>query len=198
MKRIVIAGGIGAGKTAVAERLRALGFTVIDADDVAHEVTARGTPALGALVDAFGSAVLSPDGTLDRAFVAEIVFHDASALRRLNRITHGPIGLEIIRQLEEASGAAVFVAVPLFRPEHRTVFAVDEVWSVQVEPETAVHRLVERRGFSERDARARLANQMSNEEREALVDRVIPNEGTLEELHERLDVALDLVGLARG
>jgi dephospho-CoA kinase len=198
MKRIVIAGGIGAGKSAVGERLASLGYTVIDADDVAHEVTAKGMPALGALVDAFGSAVLADDGTLDRAFMAEIAFNDRTALRRLNRITHGAIGVEIRRQLDEARGDAVFVAVPLYRPELRAGLAIDEVWAVQVDPETAVRRLVDGRGFSEADARARLASQMSNEERSRIVDRVLWNEGTREELFAQLDDALDLVGLARG
>ncbi len=198
MKRIVIAGGIGAGKSAISDRLRTLGYSVIDADDVAHQVTAKGSPTLQALVDAFGSAVLADDGALDRAFVAEIVFNDPSALRRLNRITHGQIGLELVRQLDEATGDAVFVAVPLYRPEMRAGFAIDEVWAVQVEPETAVRRLVEGRGFKEEDARARLASQMSNEERSEIVDRVIWNEGTRDELFTQLDDALELVGLAHG
>jgi dephospho-CoA kinase len=198
MKRIVIAGGIGAGKSAISDRLRDRGYTVIDADDVAHDVTAKGSPAFRALVDAFGSAVFSNDGALDRAFMAEIVFNDASALRRLNRITHGAIGLEIVRRLDEATGDAAFVAVPLFRRELRTGFKIDEVWAVQVAPETAVRRLIEGRGFIEADARARLASQMSNDERSAIVDRVIWNEGTLDELYAQLDEALELVGLARG
>lgn len=198
VKRIVIAGGIGAGKSSIADRLRSLGYTVIDADDVAHDVTSKGGGALEALVDAFGSAVLTNDGSLDRVFVAEIVFNDRSALRRLNRITHGPIGAEIVRALDEASGDAVFVAVPLFRAELRAGFHIDEVWSVQVDPETAVRRLIEGRGFKEEDARARLANQMSNEERERIVDRVIWNEGTREDLFAQLDAALEHVGLAHG
>jgi dephospho-CoA kinase len=198
MRRIVIAGGIGAGKSAICERIRALGYTVIDADDVAHDVTAKGSPALGALVDAFGSAVLANDGTLDRAFMAEIAFNDRTALRRLNRITHGQIGIEIVRQLNGAVGDAVFVAVPLFRPELRSAFSIDEVWSVLVNPETAVKRLVDHRGFSEVDARARLANQMSNDERERIVDRVFWNEGSLDDLFAQLDAALELVGLAHG
>jgi dephospho-CoA kinase len=77
-------------------------------------------------------------------------------------------------------------------------FTLDEVWSVQVDPETAVKRLVERRGFKEDDARARLANQISNDERERIVDRVLWNEGTLEQLFAQLDAALELVGLAHG
>src|SRR5487761_1377748 len=149
MKRIVIAGGIGAGKSAVADRLRDLGFVVVDADDIAHEVTAPGSPTLAALVDAFGTAVLDDDGSLDRAFVAEVVFHDASALRRLNAITHPPIGVEIANRLAASDGEAVFCAIPLFRREHRATFAIDEVWAVQVSPESAVRRLIDARGFGE-------------------------------------------------
>jgi dephospho-CoA kinase len=197
MKRIVIAGGIGAGKSAVGDRLRSLGFTVVDADDVAHDVTSPGSATLSALVDAFGSAVLDAEGSLDRAFVADVVFHDDSALRRLNAITHGPIGVEIIRRLDAADGDAVFAAIPLFRPEHRAAFSLDDVWSVQVSPETALRRLIDGRGFSEVDARARLANQMSNDERALLVDRVLWNEGTLDELSAEVDAALDEAGLSR-
>jgi dephospho-CoA kinase len=198
VKRIVIAGGIGAGKSAVAQRLTGLGFSVVDADDVAHDVTAPGSATLAALVDAFGSAVLESSGALDRAFVADVVFHDASALRRLNAITHGPIGVEILRRLDAAEGDAVFCAIPLFRSEHRAAFSLDAVWSVQVSPETAVRRLIDGRGFGEADARARLANQMGNDERASMVDRVLWNEGTLDELYTELDAALADVGLLRG
>jgi dephospho-CoA kinase len=198
VKRIVIAGGIGAGKSAVAERLRALGFAVVDADDVAHDVTVAGSPTLAVLVDAFGSAVLDANGALDRAFVADVVFHDPSALRRLNAITHGAIGVEIMRQLDEAHSDAVFAAIPLYRVEHRAAFSLDAVWAVQVSPETAIRRLVNGRGFAEADARTRLANQMSNDERAAIVDRVLWNEGTVDELYLELDAALAEAGLSRG
>jgi len=84
----------------------------VDADDVAHDVTQPGSATLSALVDAFGSAVLDAEGSLDRVFVADVVFHDASALRRLNAITHAPIGVEIARRLDGADGEAVFAAIP--------------------------------------------------------------------------------------
>jgi dephospho-CoA kinase len=198
MKRIVVAGGIGSGKSAVAERLRALGFDVVDADDVAHQVTSPGSATLSVLVDAFGTAVLDGDGALDRAFVADVVFHDPTALRRLNAITHGPIGVEIARRLDEAEGEAVFAAIPLFRPEHRAAFSLDAVWAVEVAPETAIQRLVDGRGFTEAEARSRLASQMTNEERAAIVDRVLWNEGTVDDLYAALDRALDGEGLRRG
>lgn len=198
MQIIVIAGGIGAGKSTATDYLSELGWSVIDADQIAHEITEPGRPAWTALRDAFGSAVLRADGTLDRPFVADVVFHDASALRRLNHITHGHIGAEMVRRIESVNDQAVFLAVPLYRGEHRSIFHVDQAWSVQVAPETAVSRLCAHRGFSETDARARLANQMSNDERAALVDQVMWNEGTIEDLHAQIDEALRAAGLHRG
>jgi dephospho-CoA kinase len=198
VKRIVIAGGIGAGKSTTSERLTSLGWPVIDADIIAHEVTQPGLPAYLALRDAFGDAVLLDDGSLDRAFLADVVFHDRSALRRLNQITHGPIGAEIARRLDEAKGEAVFVAIPLFRPEHRELLHLDEAWALLVQPETALTRLTQHRGFSLGDATARLENQMSNAERTAIVDRVIWNEGSLDDLYGQLAAALQESGLPGG
>lgn len=198
VKRVAVAGGIGAGKSAACERLAALGFAVVDADELARRVVRRGEPAWVALRDAFGPAVLDVAGELDRAFLAEVVFHDPTALRRLNNVTHPAIGRAIVEELDAAKGDAVFLALPLFRPEHRSLFGLDEVWAIQVDPATALARLCAHRGFSEADARARLASQMSNEERAALVDRVIWNEGSLEDLYAQLDVALDALGLVRG
>ena len=97
MKRVALAGGIGAGKSAVAEHLTTRGWPVVDADVIARRVVEPGKPAWRALRDAFGTAVLNGDGEIDRAFLAEIVFHDASALRRLNHITHRYIGEELAR-----------------------------------------------------------------------------------------------------
>jgi len=194
VKRVAIAGGIGAGKSVLAERLSSLGWPVIDADQSARKVVERGAPAWRALRDAFGDAVLDADGDLDRKFVAQIVFHDPSALRRLNHITHGPIAHDIAAQLEATTSSLVFVALPLFRPDHRAAFGFHEVWAVQVDPATALERLCSRRGLDEADARARLAAQMSNEERARLVDRVLWNEGTLDDLYAQLDVALADLG----
>lgn len=197
VKRVVVAGGIGAGKSAVEERLLVLGWPVIDADVIARRVVQKGQPAWSALLDAFGTGALSGDGELDRKFIADIVFHDASALKRLNHVTHGYIGAEIIRELDAATGPAVFVALPLFRPEHRVNLLIDEVWAVHVAPATAIERLCSLRGFSEDDARARIAAQMSNDERAAIVDRVLWNEGSLEDLYTQLDSALANLGLSR-
>ena len=194
MKRVALAGGIGAGKTVLSERLVSLGWPVIDADVVARKVVEKGEPAWTALRDAFGTAVLTPTGELDRKFMADVAFHDASALRRLNHVTHGYIGREIVRELDATDADVVFVALPLYRREHRDAFHLDEVWAVVVDSEVALARLLEQRGFDEDDARARLAAQMSNEERASLADRVLWNNGTRDDLFAQLDAALVDVG----
>jgi dephospho-CoA kinase len=181
---------MGAGKTAVTDRLSTLGFSVIDADVAARHVVEQGQPAWRALRDAFGTAVLTPEGDIDRKFLADVVFHDTSALRRLNLITHGYIGGELDVGLRAATGDVVFVAIPLYRGEHRAELQLDEVWAVLASPEIEIRRLTTLRGFAVEDAQARLAAQQSNDELVALADRVIWNEGTLEELHLQIDEAL--------
>jgi dephospho-CoA kinase len=92
--------------------------------------------------------------------------------------------------VDAATGEAVFLAIPLFRLEHRAALQLDEVWAVLADPETAVHRLTTLRGFSDDDARARLAAQETNEARAALADRIFWNRGSLEELYAQVDNAL--------
>jgi dephospho-CoA kinase len=191
VKRIAVTGGIGAGKTAVTDRLSSLGFSVVDADEAARRVVEKGQPAWRALQDAFGTAVLTPEGNIDRKFLADVVFHDTSALRRLNHITHGYVGDELVAGAAAAAGETVFIAIPLYRAEHRAALGLDEVWAVLADPDTAVERLTSLRGFDSEDARARLAVQESNDDRAALADRVIWNEGSLEELYAQVDEALE-------
>ncbi len=196
VKRIALAGGIGAGKSTVVDYLRGLDLVAVDADEVYRDLTGRGEPLLNTLVDAFGTAILTSDAQLDRGFLASIVFADPTALRRLNAITHGPIGVEIRRQLDAAAGTVAFVAIPLFRPEHRTQLSLDEMWSVQVDPDIALDRLVNQRAMSTDGARARIAAQMSNEDREKMADEVIWNNNDREALFERVDELLRERGLS--
>jgi dephospho-CoA kinase len=192
VKRVAVAGGIGAGKSAAAAYLRERGFHVVDADVTARRVVQKGEPAWRALRDAFGTGAFV-DGELDRAFLADVVFSDESARRRLNAITHGYIGEEILKEMSRAEGDVVFVELPLFRPEHRRSLALDEAWAIQVSPATALERLTTLRGLSSNDALARLATQMGNDERGAIVDVVLWNEGSLVELAEQLNTALERV-----
>jgi dephospho-CoA kinase len=190
VKRIALAGGIGAGKSTVVDYLRSKDLVAVDADEVYRDLVGRGQPLLAILVDAFGAAILTPEGELDRAFLGSVIFSDASARERLDAITHPPVGLEIRRQLDAATGEAVFAAIPLYRREHRDALAIDEVWSVQVAPEIAIDRLVNQRGITESAARSRIASQMSNEQRERLADEVIWNNTDRESLRERVDELL--------
>lgn len=195
VKRIAIAGGIGSGKSAATAYLESKGYVVADADVAAREVVEKGKPAWQALRDAFGDAVLTSNGDLDRQFLADVAFNDASALKRLNHITHGAIGLALNDVITSATTSAVFVALPLFRPEHRAIFSLDEAWAIEVEPEIALDRLVRLRSMSDADARARLSRQMTNGEREAIVDVVLTNNDSLSELHQKIDAQLERSGL---
>ena len=198
MKRIAIAGGIGAGKSLTCDFIVKQGFSVIDSDDVAHQIVEPGKAAWQAIRDAFGDSVLKSDQTIDREFLAKIIFSNDSARNRLNSITHPAIGIEIIRQIEACTTPAVFIALPLYRSEHRQIFSLDSAWAVLVSPEIAKQRLVEHRGFSESDAQARIDTQVSNEIRSSIVDRVIWNEGSTEDLHNSVNEALLSEGLLRG
>ena len=198
MKRIAIAGGIGAGKSLACDFLVKKGFSVIDSDDVAHQIVDPGKPAWQAIRYAFGDSVLKPDQSINREFLAKIVFSNDSARNRLNSITHPAIGIEVLNQIEACTTPAVFIALPLFRAEHRQIFSLDSAWAVLVSPEIAKLRLIDHRGFSENDAQARIDTQVSNEVRSSIVDKVIWNEGTPAELEQSLNEALASEDLLSG
>ncbi len=196
--RVAIMGGIGSGKSAVTQYLAAKGAVVVDADEVARDVVQVGEPAWQQLRDAFGDGVLSPDRCLDRAFMAEIAFHDATALRRLNLITHGAIGLRMATLIEQARNSELIaVALPLYREFHREFFGLQEVWCVTAPESVARQRLTGPRGLSSTDAAARLAAQITNGERVLMADVTIDNHGTLDELHDAIDALLNERGLLR-
>ena len=198
MKRIAITGGIGAGKSTVVEYLRDSGFEAVDADEIYASLVAPGEHLLSVLVDAFGAAILNYEGSLDRSFLAAVVFHDETALRRLNALTHPVVGHKIRQYLDAAKGSVVFCAIPLLRPEHRLELSLHEIWSVQVEPDTAMRRLAQYRNMSEYDARARIASQIDNQARSELADEVIWNEADQQVLREHVNNLLNERGLTRG
>lgn len=189
MLLIGLTGGIGSGKSTVSARLAEHGARVIDADAIVREVQAPGTPVLAAMVERFGAGILLADGSLDRQAVADVVFTDSAALADLNAIVHPAVGAEIARRLEEAAATddVVILDVPLLVESGRDDLVALLV--VDVDPEIAVARLVEHRGFREDDARARIARQASREERVARADRVIDNSGTLDDLLRQADEA---------
>jgi dephospho-CoA kinase len=180
-----LTGGIGSGKSEVACRLAELGAVVIDADAIAREVVAPGTPGLEQVVAEFGDGVLASDGSLDRDRLAAEVFGDDAARARLNAIVHPLIGTCMIERTAAAGEAdphAVVVNdVPLL-VEGGLSDRYDVVVVVDVDPETQVRRLVEQRGMAETDARARMAVQATREQRLAVADLVIDNTGDLPNL----------------
>ncbi|MFF0114668.1 dephospho-CoA kinase [Streptomyces prasinus] len=199
MLTVGLTGGIGAGKSEVSRLLVECGAVLIDADRIAREVVAPGTPGLAAVVEAFGEEVLAEDGGLDRPGLGAIVFADEEKLALLNSIVHPLVGARS-RELEEAAAedAVVVHDVPLLT-ENGLAPLYDLVIVVDASTETQLERLVGRRGMSEEDARARMAAQATREQRRKIADIVIDNDVPLEELTRRVkDVWAGLVRRAGG
>lgn len=198
MLKVGLTGGIGAGKSEVSRLLVARGAVLIDADRIAREVVAPGTPGLAAVADAFGEEVLAADGTLDRPKLGSIVFADPAELATLNSIVHPLVGARS-SELERAAAADAVVVhdVPLLT-ENGLAPLYDVVVVVDASPETQLDRLVRLRGMTEQDARARMAAQASRKERLEIADVVIDNDVSLSDLERRVDeVWADLARRAR-
>lgn len=189
MLAVGLTGGIGSGKSSVADLLVARGAVLIDADRIAREVVVPGGPAYSPLVERFGRAILAGDGTIDRAALAAVAFADATALGDLNAITHPAIGAVMAerRAALEETDAVVLLDVPLLTPAHRDLLTLDVVLVVDCDPDTALARLVEQRGMDPADARARMAAQATRQERLAGADLVVDNGGTRDQLEAEVD-----------
>ncbi|WP_322985700.1 dephospho-CoA kinase [Streptomyces sp. S584] len=186
MLKVGLTGGIGAGKSEVSRLLARFGAVLIDADRISREVVEPGTPGLTAVVEAFGPGILRPDGTLDRSALGSIVFADPARLATLNAIVHPLVGARSA-ELERAAGAGAVVVhdVPLLT-ENGLAPLYDLVVVVDAKPGTQLDRLVTMRGMTESDARARMAAQATREERLAVADLVIDNDGPLEDLEPQV------------
>ncbi|WP_428934387.1 dephospho-CoA kinase [Streptomyces sp. ACT015] len=194
MLTVGLTGGIGAGKSEVSRRLVEHGAVLIDADRIAREVVAPGTPGLAAVVDAFGPEVLTADGALDRPRLGAIVFADPEKLALLNSLVHPLVGARS-HALETAAeeDAVVVHDVPLLT-ENGLAPRYDLVIVVDVSPETQLDRLVRLRGMTEQDAKARMAAQATRDARLEIADIVIDNDVPLPRLERRVrEVWADLV-----
>jgi dephospho-CoA kinase len=195
--RVGLTGGIASGKSTVAAALSELGAVLIDADVLAREVVARGTPGLEAVVAEFGEDLLGPDGELDRPAMGRLVFGDAAARKRLEAIVH-PLVFERIVELEQGApdDAVVVHDIPLLAENGRggdfdAVIVVDAPHEVQVE------RMTRDRGWTVEEAESRIAAQASREERRAIATHVIENTGTREDLRKRVaEVFAEVAALA--
>ncbi|GAA3268148.1 dephospho-CoA kinase [Dactylosporangium vinaceum] len=193
MKMVGLTGGIGAGKSAVAQRLAALGAVIVDADRLAREVVAPGTQGLAQVVEAFGPGVLDPSGALDRPALAKIVFADEDARRRLEEITHPLVRARTAELVEAAPpGAIVVNDVPLI-VEKGMSRLYSLVLVVFASLETRLDRLTRLRGMSRDEAMARINAQATDEQRRAVADIAIVNDGTPADLDREVASAWERV-----
>jgi dephospho-CoA kinase len=180
-----LTGGIGSGKSAVADLLVARGADLIDADQVARDVVAPGGPAYQPLIDRFGEGILAPDGTIDRPALAAVAFADDAARADLNALTHPAIGIAMIeardaleaRDAREGTDHIVVLAIPLLTKAHRETVKLDRVVVVDCPTEIALERLLSQRHMDRADAEARIRAQISREERLEEADFVVDNSG---------------------
>ncbi|WP_228993167.1 dephospho-CoA kinase [Streptomyces sp. DH8] len=186
MLKVGLTGGIGAGKSEVSRLLVEHGAVLIDSDRISREVVEPGTPGLAAVVEEFGPGVLTPEGALDRPALGALVFADAERRAALNAIVHPLVGARAA-ELERAApeDAVVVHDVPLLTENGLAPF-YDLVVVVDASAETQLDRLVRLRGMTESDARARMAAQASREERRAVADLLVDNDGSHEALVSRV------------
>ncbi len=182
MLRIGLSGGIGAGKSTVSSTLSDLGGVVVDGDVISREVVEPGTEGLAKLVEAFGEQILSDDGSLNRPALAAIAFSDEEKRQTLNGIVHPLVGKRRAELIASAGEDAVVVEdIPLL-VESGMAPMFPLVVIVNADEDLRVKRLIEHRGFTEADARARIAAQATEEQRRAVADVWLDNTGRAEEL----------------
>jgi dephospho-CoA kinase len=184
-----LTGGIGAGKSTVADLLVEHGAKLVDADLIARQVVAPGGPAYQPMIDRFGEEIIAADGTIDRPKVAAAVFGHPEALADLNAITHPAIGVEMLTRKDSYGGTdeIVVLDIPLLRSIHRETLDLAIVIVVDIPTEVALDRLVRLRGMSREDAEARIGSQADRETRLAGADVVIDNSQTRSDLAVQVD-----------
>ena len=171
-----LTGGIGSGKTTVANLFAALGATVIDTDLIAHQVTAPGGSAIEAIRQQFGNDFLLPNGALDRARMRDLVFSDPTQKRNLENILHPLIRQETEAQAAQAGGAYTIFVVPLLVESGNWRQRVNRILVIDCREETQIARVVQRNGLEEAQVRAIMASQVTREMRLAAADDVLLNE----------------------
>jgi dephospho-CoA kinase len=184
MLAVGLTGGIGSGKSAVADLLVERGALLIDADQVARDVVAPGGPAYQPLIDRFGTDIIDTDGTIDRKALAALAFANEENRLALNAITHPAIGIAMIQARDALADTdhIVVLAIPLLTALHRETVKLHKVVVVDCPTDIALQRLLSQRGFDRADAEARIKAQISREERVKEADYVLDNSGDREAL----------------
>ena len=188
MLLVGLTGGIGAGKSTVAKLLAEHGAVLIDADAIVRELQQPGTEVFRAIVDRFGPQVVASDGALDRERLADIVFRDDDARSALNAIVHPAVYAVMSERIASMKDddRVVVLDIPLLA-EAGGGGSMDSVVVVEADEEMRVARVVSERGIDAEDVRARMAAQASPEQREALADVIIRNNGSREDLRAQVD-----------
>jgi dephospho-CoA kinase len=185
-----LTGGIGSGKTVVADAFAALDVEVIDTDLLAHQLSAAGQPGYKAILAAFGGGLLRADGELDRAALRRLVFADARARARLEAVLHPLIGADVARQIEGWQGPYGVIVVPLLLERAGMRSLINRILVVDCPEADQVRRVVARNGLSPEEVRAIVATQIDREHRLAAADDVLNNTGTPDAIAPQVE-ALD-------
>ena len=188
-KQLVVGltGGIGSGKTAVSNRLQALGATVIDTDEIAHSLTKAGGLAIPDIQRAFGHEALLPDGSMNRDHMRALVFKEPEQRIALEKILHPKIRQLVQQQLDAGAPLYFVLVVPLLFEKGGWGELMDEIIVVDCPVEQQVQRVIQRNGWPETQVRAVIQNQATRETRLAGATQLIQNNGDLAELVEKID-----------
>jgi dephospho-CoA kinase len=188
MKVIGLTGGIGCGKSTVAQILKEFGAVVYDLDKIGHDVIQQGGSAYKQVLSSFGDTILAGSGEIDRLKLGKIVFNNPDALKRLNSITHPAIDKKINEGIKDglAKGVKVMVMEAAAMLEAGRAWQADEIWVVTCPETSVIGRIKSRPGYNEEVAKSRIHSQMTNGERLKKADIVINNDGTMEELKAKV------------
>lgn len=190
-KIIGITGGIASGKSTVVAEIKKHGYQVIDADQVVHELQAKGGKLYQALCNWLGSEILQENGELDRKKLGQLIFSSKDMLEKSSRLQNGIIREELARRRDELAKTqkVFFMDIPLLI-EHDYMEWFDDIWLVHLDEKTQLERLVMRNHFSKEEAKKRMASQMSTEAKKPYADKLLDNSGDLTELKAQINQLL--------
>lgn len=188
---IGLTGGIGCGKSTVSDYLRSKNLIVIDADVIAHQITAPNMEAVAQIAATFGATLINADGALDRQQLAAIVFSDEAALAKLNQITHPLIEKEIEQIIDAKFQERLLILdIPLLFETKTYLSKIDQSWLVIANERQQIERIMKRDHLSETQIRARINNQMATTEKMKLADKIIDNSQSIKITYDQVDKLL--------
>lgn len=189
MKVIGITGGVGSGKSEILRILKEeFGAELLIADKIAHQVMEPGQPAYEKITEILGTDFLAPDKSIDRKRLAERIFQDPQALKTMDSIVHPTVWRVIEEGIRQSEKELVVVEAALFDEEHNGMF--DQVWYIFTSEENRINRLAESRGYSRKKCLDIMRSQRTEAEFRSMADRVIDNNGTVEDVKRQIEMIL--------